>query len=1278
MPVQSPPTKKSSIVHRSESLRSEVSDASQQSKRVSFNRDVHVKRIPRGSAVVDRNGKLVAVLDGALKNSESSTASPSGRLWVNSLASSKEALPEEDLLREAETILKHVDSVTCSTSGHDTRSLERPSKTNGINGASSGGVGKTKPVIKSLQKSPSRLSDFFTRTLPSQIKSKSQSPPLTKSTQNLTSGTRDANGSSKPKETLKLRRSVSSDLSITNLNGSISKSEPNLYNGNRYKKVAKIKKPHGNRVALNSIGETPTNSSSGSGSGSDKDSFPKKVSTSDSPVSSLSGPEEPSMANSLPQDYPRVSSIVQQLSSRRGKESPERNNPFANAPIVAPAGGNTHNNNQPFSYISGIKNSGNSTSSSTERGRSPSKTTPSGKLLTSPKEVIYAQVVVSGKPGEPGVPGEKRTVHTTVMNGTPSRSSPQRTTYLNNSSNTNKKTNSNSELNDTSSPNSIQHFVYDKDSDKSRTANKMNDHTSFRKGYRSTYDDFDFSSAKPRNNVTTVLLNNVDDDNLSFGSSRNNYYSGYRNQPSPSPSPNFRKPEQTFYFGNPKNDSHAISNNDFSSSYNYRSPRSNDYPSSREVSPVNKSFSSTYLVRDADRKKDSIVSSAKLVSAFGNNAHTGYDYMNNKLDNNRRESPRESPRRSPAKVSYNSGPDLPSTTRYGTDSTRYDRSSYDKNKKIKIVGSKTSTPNASNTSVNKIGLRSKENSPAPSPARDYRKSASPGKTTTLRREENSLERKYNKKNKDEQIVTPAPAPAPAKPTTTSNGGGLISTLMRRNKDKKAQKETKEKKEEKTELVNSEPDNVKENKIKRQRAKFLSAFLDKNFSKKNNPAPAATTKPDGKNTKPTDSEIEEAERRRDGEYQSWSSGDDEYRFGHHRNGQLTRGKSYNFGDLNEESASKPWYDQNDSDYRREMATSRYNSATLGRPGMRSSSHDSDMLRSKSLDRRAYRNRSPPRIIVTPNTPAVDETDKWKNTYDPIIRTFDRDRVTANQHSTLNKKVSGLSKSSYDLDEQHPEDRQHPPGGANPSSGKLRYFGDTDAEDLNYHNSNSYLGKNYSGNSNSNRFIPRTSSYLSRGKDNYSKYYTVPGSSLNSSGSENGSRMSKGSSNAGSQRSVYLHAPAVADIPPTGLQRRTLSRDELSNYSGPQKQTRHLARSMSVLAPWRPRHYREKYELNYNNADTKENQPYGRPPKPPRRVILPTRKSMSPSPGRAGSTESLLKLSEDKKGKNTVRNSTLGRNKENVNISRSKSMPKDTRFAGWLRRRRFGKEAKEAKA
>jgi len=47
-------------------------------------------------------------------------------------------------------------------------------------------------------------------------------------------------------------------------------------------------------------------------------------------------------------------------------------------------------------------------------------------------------------------------------------------------------------------------------------------------------------------------------------------------------------------------------------------------------------------------------------------------------------------------------------------------------------------------------------------------------------------------------------------------------------------------------------------------------------------------------------------------------------------------------------------------------------------------------------------------------------------------------------------------------------------------------------------------------------------------------------------------------------MYLHDAAVGDIPGRLGPRRTVSREELAA----QKPTRHLSRSFSVLAPWRP--------------------------------------------------------------------------------------------------------------
>lgn len=90
---------------------------------------------------------------------------------------------------------------------------------------------------------------------------------------------------------------------------------------------------------------------------------------------------------------------------------------------------------------------------------------------------------------------------------------------------------------------------------------------------------------------------------------------------------------------------------------------------------------------------------------------------------------------------------------------------------------------------------------------------------------------------------------------------------------------------------------------------------------------------------------------------------------------------------------------------------------------------------------------------------------------------------------------------------------------------------------------------------------------------------------------------------SQRSVvYLHATTVGAIPQPHVlhTRRTKSREELSSLKSssiaappsssiqstrkPQKQpmTRTVSRSLSVLAPWTPKHIHEGYEINYSQV------------------------------------------------------------------------------------------------
>ncbi|XP_066946321.1 zinc finger CCCH domain-containing protein 13-like isoform X1 [Macrobrachium rosenbergii] len=144
-----------------------------------------------------------------------------------------------------------------------------------------------------------------------------------------------------------------------------------------------------------------------------------------------------------------------------------------------------------------------------------------------------------------------------------------------------------------------------------------------------------------------------------------------------------------------------------------------------------------------------------------------------------------------------------------------------------------------------------------------------------------------------------------------------------------------------------------------------------------------------------------------------------------------------------------------------------------------------------------------------------------------------------------------------------------------------------------------------------------------------------SEVDSHGGSHASRASKASHvSTGSNRSVYLHATAVADIP---VRRGP---DETPSERAMSRQTKKVSKSFSMLAPWKPRHYRERYEVDYENHEAHDNKGEANnskgalPPRPPRRQAND---------------------SHDKK------------------VNRSQSMYKDSRLAGWLRRRR-NKEAK----
>lgn len=85
--------------------------------------------------------------------------------------------------------------------------------------------------------------------------------------------------------------------------------------------------------------------------------------------------------------------------------------------------------------------------------------------------------------------------------------------------------------------------------------------------------------------------------------------------------------------------------------------------------------------------------------------------------------------------------------------------------------------------------------------------------------------------------------------------------------------------------------------------------------------------------------------------------------------------------------------------------------------------------------------------------------------------------------------------------------------------------------------------------------------------------------------------EGESSQQSQRSiVYLHATTVGDIPQPFAQsaRRAVSREELSSIRSNatlQPMTKTVSRSVSMLAPWKPKHLHSGYEINYAQGNDK---------------------------------------------------------------------------------------------
>ncbi|KAJ6647310.1 hypothetical protein Bhyg_02532 [Pseudolycoriella hygida] len=154
--------------------------------------------------------------------------------------------------------------------------------------------------------------------------------------------------------------------------------------------------------------------------------------------------------------------------------------------------------------------------------------------------------------------------------------------------------------------------------------------------------------------------------------------------------------------------------------------------------------------------------------------------------------------------------------------------------------------------------------------------------------------------------------------------------------------------------------------------------------------------------------------------------------------------------------------------------------------------------------------------------------------------------------------------------------------------------------------------------------------------------------------------EGDSSQQSQRSVvYLHATTIGAIPQPHVlnSRRAVSREELTSLKSSQNRepmTRTVSRSVSVLAPWKPKHLRDGYEINYSqNSEKQKERRKDRTSsltRPRKQVVKDDLSSIRNSSLTSNSTATLPNRKE-REG----RTNTLSRQRKKENIGRTEATP-----------------------
>ncbi|XP_060813921.1 uncharacterized protein LOC132906072 [Bombus pascuorum] len=236
--------------------------------------------------------------------------------------------------------------------------------------------------------------------------------------------------------------------------------------------------------------------------------------------------------------------------------------------------------------------------------------------------------------------------------------------------------------------------------------------------------------------------------------------------------------------------------------------------------------------------------------------------------------------------------------------------------------------------------------------------------------------------------------------------------------------------------------------------------------------------------------------------------------------------------------------------------------------------------------------------------------------------------------------------------------------------LRFFGDTDQESVssnrdrrNKRDDHACSGRDVTNSSRHNLGIlspPRKPPRLAE-------------SALSSGESTTGDSSQQSQNSQRSQRSVvYLHAATVGEIPGPNERRRAASREELNRPL--QSHTRTVSRSVSVLAPWKPRHYREPFEINYDQQLHPKPLATMRRRQRSRETLSRRGKDIRRSKDNLSKTgtinRSTLKSKDKQKVDRTVSTESLATKSRSANskpeLSRSTSVPRDpNKSAGWFK-------------